>query len=207
MDTNDIAREILMEIRRANPAAAATEEKISDIIKKLRRPRPPYVGYRRQNRKYAEDVIKWIEKGEKLLLEHHDTIHPELLFCQGFNEGSFVADEDRKRLQQLKDILDSMRRQCSLIVNSKFGKHGNAGQDQERAAWAAAGLIMDAGLPLTYTSESSAYCTVALLLFKAMTGKESGNGSHIMKACRAIAQMILAWISDEANSTPVPKPH
>jgi hypothetical protein len=191
-DTSEIISEIISEIRKQVPTASEAE--ISDIIKNQRLIKKNLQlsrGYREQNKKYAKAVSNWIEKGEGLLSKHHGTIDPALLFGQGFEGLFFITDENEKHLQQLKDTLGSMQQQCNLIVSSKFGIHRNEGLDQNRAAWAAAHLMLDHGLPLTYSSEISDYCTVASLLFEAMTGKESGNGSHIMKACRMVARHLV----------------
>ena len=82
MDTNEIVREIAEVIRLGNPAAAGCEVEISDMIGQLQRPHSPAFGYRKNNKKYAADIIKWIEEGQRLLRGRPDTIHPALLFRQ-----------------------------------------------------------------------------------------------------------------------------
>jgi len=150
MDTNEIVREIAEVIRLGNPAAAGCEVEISDMIGQLQRPHSPAFGYRKNNKKYAADIIKWIEEGQRLLRGRPDTIHPALLFRQmGLHDwGNLLFFGETKSLQRLIDTLDSIRRHC--IVIGEVGAHGNAGHDQERVPMSAFGGIAD----IAQTSEN-----------------------------------------------------
>jgi hypothetical protein len=161
-------------------------------------------GNRKQNKRYAEDIIKWIEDGEKLLAGRPEAFHPASLF----RERPILPDQPLivtrfagECFWFLKDILAHMRQQAKSIIDIGFGAHGNSGQDQKLAAEVAAGLMAEHGLPATYSSENSVYCTVARLCFEAITGRSSENGEDIRRACRVIAQEHAA---DESTQLGLP---
>ena len=108
---------------------------------------------------------------------------PSCLFCELWNKLSLIAG--RQQLRSLKDVLAGMREECDLIIEMKVGAHGNHGHEQQRAAWASGDLMDQHGLKWGYSSESSPFCTVARLLFEAMTGRYDEN---IARACRVVAR-------------------
>jgi len=62
--TEEIAAEIVREIRKEN--VRVDEARIHNMVDKLTSPsiRDFKCGNRKQNKKYAEDIIKWIEMGK-----------------------------------------------------------------------------------------------------------------------------------------------
>jgi hypothetical protein len=190
--TEEIAAEIVGEIRKEN--VAVDEERIHKIVDMLTLPsiRDSKFGNRKQNKRYAEEVIKWIDDGQRLLDGRQDTFDPSSLFREKPIEPDgptiVVGWFERERARSLKDILADMRRQAELIIDNEIGAHGNSGQDQKLAAEVAVGFVAGHGLPATYSSENSVYCKVARLCFEAITGRSSENGEDIRRACRVIAQ-------------------
>jgi hypothetical protein len=182
-DSKQIAKEIVKQIKRAKPTADLSEAEVLDTVDRWQRP-DLSPGLRKQNKKYAEEVIEWIKTGERLLTPRRDTVRPSYFFSD-WNE-LLLQKNALVRMRSLKKIFDDMRRQCEWIIEQKIGEHGNAGQEQVRAAWAAVDLMERHGLPLAYSSENSAYRTVARLLFEAMTGRTSKNGADIARACKSV---------------------
>ena len=189
--TEEIAAEIVGEIRKEN--VAVDEARIHNMVDMLTVPsiRDSKCGNRKQNERYAEDIIKWIDDGEKLLAGRPEAFHPDSLFREGRilpDQPLIVTRFAGERARLLKDILADLRQQAKSIIDIGFGAHGNSGQDQKLAAEVAAGLMGEHGLPATYSSENSVYCKVARLCFEAITGRSSENGEDIRRACRVIAQ-------------------
>jgi hypothetical protein len=193
--TEEIAAEIIDEIRKANPAAEISEIFVHRLIGRLKWPsmRDPKIGNRKQNKRYAEEVIKWIEDGHRLLAGRPDTFDSAL----PFGELSIYYDPSLvpvvpvsagERARSLKDILAGIRRQAKFIIDNEIGAHGNSGQDQKLAAELALGLVATYGLPATYSSENSVYCKVARLCLEAITGRSSENAEDIRRACRVVPQ-------------------
>jgi hypothetical protein len=169
VDIREIAREIVKEIKRAKPFADVSESEIYNRVEKFRAFRLQPV-LRKHSAKYAADIFKWIDEGEKLLISRR---RPFLIYeAQG---------------RRLKDIFADMREQCRR--HRGFGVHGNAGHIQEEAASFASNLLLDHGLPLTYSSETSTFRKIARLFFEARVGT-AANGADIARACRIIA---LDW--------------
>jgi hypothetical protein len=192
VDIKEIASEVTKRIKRSKPKASVSETEIQEVIRRLRTPRPPSFRYRRKNAKYARDVIKWVEHGQKLLTGRPDAFPPALLFRQERTKPSYefltTYLPGLQQLRKVKDILVGMRQQCDVIIEGKVGVHGLAGHNQERAAWEAVDLMERHGLRVASRSENSAFCTVASLLFVAMAGKSSMNSTGIARACRKVAQ-------------------
>jgi hypothetical protein len=190
--TEEIAAEIVGEIRKEN--VAVDEALIHYMVHGLTTPsiRDSKCGNRKQNKRYAEEVIKWIDDGQRLLAGRPETFDPLSLFREEPIEPDWpplvVGRSEGKRARSLRAILAGMRRQAKLIIDNKIGAHGNSGQDQKLAAEVAAGLMAEHGLPAAYSSENSVYCKVARLCFEAITGRSSENGEDIRRACRVIAQ-------------------
>ena len=137
-------------------------------------------------------MIKWIDDGLKLLAGRAEAFPPSMLFRQETDEPIIsvydkygVVIAGRRQLRSLKDVLAGMREECDLIIEMKVGAHGNHGHEQQRAAWASGDLMDQHGLKWGYSSESSPFCTVARLLFEAMTGRYDEN---IARACRDVAR-------------------
>jgi len=189
--TEEIAAEIVREIRKEN--VRVDEARIHNMVDKLTSPsiRDFKCGNRKQNKKYAEDIIKWIEDGEKLLAGRPEAFHPASLFRERPilpDQPLIVTGFAGELARFLKDILAHMRQQAKSIIDIRFGAHGNSGQDQKLAAEVAAIFMAEHGLPATYSSENSVYCKVARLCFEAITGRSSENGEDIRRACTVIAQ-------------------
>ena len=188
----EIVREIVGVIKKELPTAAVDETYIRDEIDRLRTPCNPRGEYRKQNANYAKDVMKWIDDGLKLLAGRADAFPPALLFRQEQTKESIIpiykeygmVITDRQQLRSLKDVLAGMREECDRIIEMKVGAHGNLGHEQHRAAWASGDLMDQHGLGWAYSSESSPFCTVARLLFEAMTGRYDED---IARACRFVA--------------------
>ena len=201
----EIVREIVKVIKKARPTAAVDETYIRDEVDSLRTPCDPSRIYRKQNANYAKDVIKWIDDGLKLLAGRAEAFPPSMLFRQETDEpiisaryrrylilAGFPAHEKygvviagRRQLRSLKDVLAGMREECDLIIEMKVGAHGNHGHEQQRAARASGDLMDQHRLKWGYSSESSPFCTVARLLFEAMTGRYDES---IARACRDVAR-------------------
>lgn len=207
--TEEIAAEIIKEIRNATPVV--DETLIHGLIEDLRAPgiRDFQFGNRSQNKRYAEKVIKWIEDGHRLLagrpgvfdvalLFHNEPIDPDL-------GELFVPEFASERARSLKDILAGIRRQAKSIVKNRIGAHGNCGQDQKLAAQVAQGLVAKHGLPAAYSSENSVYCAVARLCFETITGRRPMN-ADILRACRDVGQEFpakeLALLAKKGRSSP-----
>src|SRR5262249_47148851 len=193
--TGEIAAEIIEEIRNAKPTAEVHETLIYYLIDGLTWPgiREPKFGNRKQNKRYAEEVVKWIEDGHKLLAGRAGTFDAALLFREEHPDNAsldalFVTKSACERARSLKNILAGIRRQAKFIIDNEIGAHGNSGQDQKLTAELALGLVGEHGLPATYSSENSVYCRVARLGFEAITGRSFENGEDIRRACRVVAQ-------------------
>jgi len=193
--TEEIAASIIEEIRNAEPAADVDETVVHGLIKLIHKGTVPRIrgsqfGNRKQNKRYAEQLIKWIEDGQRLLGGCPDTFDPVLLFRKepiDPDRTVSVKESAAARARSLKDILSHIPRQATLIKNDEIGAHGNSGQDQILAAEVALALVIAHGLPARYSSENSVYCKVARLCFEAMTGRHSENGKDIRRACKHIA--------------------
>jgi hypothetical protein len=166
--------EIVKEIKRANPAANVSEAKVLSTIEFFSAS-DVGLGLRKKNKKYAEEVIEWIRAGERLLTCRTDTISPIYLFSNPETKLS------------VEIALADMRQHCESILKHKVGEHGNAGREQINAAWFAVELMERYGLPLTYSSETSVYRTVARLIFEAKAGQASESGGDIARACKSVA--------------------
>ena len=83
-----------------------------------------------------------------------------------------------------------MRQRCDQIIHGKVGRHGNTGNDQERAAWSAIYLIDEHGLRRTYDTDGCVFREVAQLFFEAMTGESK----DIYRACAKVARKHKAEI-------------
>jgi hypothetical protein len=181
-NVKEIAREIVKQIKHADPDADVTEAHVLDTINRWInrwRRRDLDSGLRKQNKKYAEEVIEWIKMGERLLIPRRDTVRPDYFFLDWDARRSAVV-----RMQSLEIIFGYMRGQAEWIIKQRVGEHGNAGQAQLVAAEVALSLMEQHDLPLTYSSETSVYRTVARLIFEAMTGRVSKNGADIARACK-----------------------
>jgi hypothetical protein len=91
------------------------------------------------------------------------------------------------------------RQRLDELASADLGVRRNAGYPQEWAAITARELCERHGLPLAYSSSTSAYCKGARLFFEAMTGKppdEDGEGL-IMRACRAMHAVPICTETDE----------
>jgi hypothetical protein len=186
-----IAKEIVKQIKRANPAADVNESDVLDTIDRAPR-KNRSLGLRKRNKEYFNEALDWIRTGERLLtLRDDDVVHPVFLFVEhsaleiALQYG--VVIDDRKHRQALQVILNDMRQNCEILIDSKVGDHGNAGRAQQQAAYAAIWLMERHGLPVTYSSETAVYRVVARLLFEAMTGQTSEDGADIARACKDAA--------------------
>jgi hypothetical protein len=189
-DPKQIAKEIVKQIKRVKPAADVGEQEILDRIDTARRKNQSF-GSRKRNKEYAKEALDWVKAGQRLLTPRQDTMPPGMLFLNfsafKIAEQHEVFTDEEKHRPTLEMILTRMQQQCEILINSEIGDHGNAGRLQLQAAYAAIWLMDQYGLPVTYSSETAVYRTVARLLFEAMTGQTSEDGADIARACKKAA--------------------
>ena len=141
---------------------------------------PPFKGFRKDNAQHAAKIIKWIQEGQSLLASSSH-VPSEFLFLD-------VPALNENRADHFTAILHAMREKCEWLLQSKPGAHRNSGFQQERAAAIARGLMEKHGLPLAYSSPTSAYRTTARLFLEGMTGQTSPGGEDIERACQVVAK-------------------
>ena len=130
-------------------------------------------------------------KGDKLLAGRPEALDPCVLFGElKVRDDHVLITASPKREKYFKDLLADMRQRCDQIIHGKVGRHGNTGNDQERAAWAAIYLIDEHGLRRTYDTDGCVFREVAQLFFEAMTGENK----DIYRACARVAQKHKAEI-------------
>jgi hypothetical protein len=183
----DVAKDISKKMREA-AVIDESETYFYYVILGLRKlaPLAPFRGYRRENTDYAAKLIEWIEQGQVLLAEPVTGIPPGSIFVDAVSLG-----QPEGRHIQFGAILTQMREQCEWIVQNKIGVHGKSGYQQERAAIIARGLMEKYGLPLAYSSPTSAYRTTARLFFEGMTEETLDGGEDIERACKVVAQLPM----------------
>jgi hypothetical protein len=165
----------------------------------------PWAGYRTINREYVAKFRKWAEQGDKLFRGMPKDFNPLMLFApDDVNWGrAEEREEGLKRAEETAEVflanLAWFRQRLDWLASADFGRHGLAGYLQEIAAVAARELCERHGLPLAYSSSTSAYCKTAGLLFEAMTGKPPGKDGEglIMRACRAMHAVPIRTETDE----------
>jgi hypothetical protein len=188
-------KEIVDDIRRGIRAANVDvpEARIRELIEGLRALEAygPLAGNRTLNRKYAKKFIGWIDDGRRLLAEHPENFNLHLLFAPHapvFERIESVYQRAELRYEWFAALLADMRSRSEWIIESKYGEHGSAGYQQERAAIASRELMEQFKLPLAYSSQTSTYRTVASLFFEAMTGI---CGADLERACEAMTRPKL----------------
>jgi hypothetical protein len=179
--TIDIAKEIVREIRRANPTLDESETNVYHTIMGLRTLPllAPFKGWRGENKKYATELIKWIEEGQTLLANSPEALSPDFFFAD-------VPALGENRASHFIEILNAMRAACDWVVSTRQGVHGSYGYQQQRAAMVARGLMEKHGLPLAYSSPTSAYRTTARLFLEGMLG-QTPDCEDIERACETVA--------------------
>jgi hypothetical protein len=181
----DISKEIVKEIRKVSPVDES-DTYIYHTIMGLRilSPMDPFKGWRRENKKYAADLIKWIEDGQALLANSPGALSTDLFFTS-------VPVLGENRSVQFIEILNAMRATCDWIAETRMGVHPNYGYQQERAAIIARGLMEKHGLPLAYSSPTSPYRATARLFFEGMTEQTLDGGEDIERACETVAKLPM----------------
>jgi hypothetical protein len=182
-DVKKVAREIIAEIKKANPAAATNEAYVCFEIAVLKNSLGPLHRYRQPNQDYAKSVIKCVKELQRLLKGQPDVIDPLYFLAPitgGPEKGIPVL-----RLESLKELLADMREKAQWIIDNKIGEHGSYGHEQIVAADTAADLMIAHGLPLACRSDKSTYRYVAGLLYEAMSGLIDAD---IRRACETVAQ-------------------
>ena len=181
---------------------SAIRDFVDVVMKSVRNDAGRTPSNQKKNLDYAAKVIRWIDEGTKLLS------HPP----EGFNEFTLFAPEDREFLPWLKatrgwatvyealqnadkrwdklraqlDVqLSMLRDRCKWISKHKFGEHGGASYQQERAARAALMVVLKCGIAATYSNTNSIYCRVAAVFYEELTGKVD---KEIRRACEREAR-------------------
>jgi hypothetical protein len=218
--TAEIARDIMSALQEATSAVLVTEVEVREMIDRLRSraQKPPRLGYKTDNKKYAKKVIKWINEGQKLYASRPPGL-PDLLSWPGpfvptgrFEHADFYKEagpyhtgvantlEEAERLnvepapplisglEHVFSILGGVRQECERIINTKQGVHHNAGARQCHAAFEAQSLALKHKLTLAYSSPTSAYRTIARLFFEAIAERPLNNGEDIERACEIVAR-------------------
>jgi hypothetical protein len=150
----------------------------------------PMEGNRKANKAYAREIIRWINEGQKLIAGVPETIFLAL-FCHEQN-APLNSPEAMEALTgpalakhaKFTAWLANLRARCEWVIQKNIGEHGHAGSVQKQAAIAAINLCEKFGRPLAWSSPTSAYRTVARLLYEAMTGEYDKN---IERACELMA--------------------
>jgi hypothetical protein len=147
---------------------------------------PPLAGFRTTNREYVAKLRKWIGRGHELFRHMPKDFNPGMLF-----DPDFVPENDDEQGPEERAFFGNMawfRQRLDEIESADLGRDRRAGYLQEWAAISARELCERHGLPLAYSSPTSAYCKTARLFFEAMTGKPPGKDGEglIMRACRAM---------------------
>jgi hypothetical protein len=199
---NEIAKEIVKEIVRNTGSAKVTEVEVNvmiDFLREMKQESLPYRGYRRDNMEYAAKVRKWIEEGERLMPGCHGVsfyflFEPELQEDEdpvsSYNRGVEAYDRFSAMLSRLKQG-------CDWIIENKYGEHRSSGYQQLEAAYAARDLLEPHGVPISYSSPTSTYRSVARLLYEAMTGHSAADGADIERACEIAARDRAIVIATE----------
>jgi hypothetical protein len=159
------------------------EEEVATLIGALRESKkhPPLAGFRTTNREYEAKLRKWAEQGDELFRQMPKDYNPGMLF-----DPDFVSDDDDEQGPEERAFFGIMawfRQRLDELESADLGIRRNAGFQQEWAAKAARELCERHGLPLAYSSPTSAYCKTAISLFEAMIGKPPGkDGEGAMHA-------------------------
>lgn len=195
---DEITNGILKAIRDAG--AEASEREVNLLVEAVREQgqKPPLNGYRKANGEYAKKLNKWLEDGERLVKAHPDNFNFHFVFSPTPTAGESMPSlmhRAEERYDFFLAILVQMRRQCEWIIENKFGEHGHAGYQQERAATAARELMERHRLPLAYSSPTSTYRSVARLFYQAMMGE--ADGEDIERACEVVARGPAIVIATE----------
>jgi hypothetical protein len=182
----EIVGEIVKEIARSESAAEITEAEVNVMIDFLRRETQrslPREGYKKENLKYVAAVRRWIDEGHTLMAAcpHGLSFH---VLLEAEDERLFSEQE---AFNYLSEMLDRLRRGCDWVEKNGYGVHRNLGYRQLEAAYAARDLLEPRGVPVKYSSPTSTYCSVARLLYEAMTGQAAGDGAEIARACKTAA--------------------
>lgn len=187
---------IVADIVRVDGVGKAREPMIrllADGLLKLK-PYPPLDGWRADNTKFATAWREWIEQGDALLKAVPENFNVHALFVPEIISLNETAEQTEARYAQaeicheyLVTILAALHRRCGWIIEHQFGEHRSAGFQQERCAIAAGELMQCCGLPLAWSSSTSAYRRVATLLFEATTGT---FGRDMERACETMARKV-----------------
>jgi hypothetical protein len=175
------------------------EEEVAALIEARRESmkHPPLAGFQTTNREYVAKLRKWIAQGDKLLRRMPKDFNPGMLF-----DPDFVPDDDDEQGPEERAFFGNMawfRQRLDELESADLGGGRRAGYPQEWAAISARELCERYGLPLAYSSSTSAYCKTARLFFEAITGKpprRDGKGL-IMRACRAMHAVPICTETDE----------
>jgi hypothetical protein len=106
---------------------------------------------------------------------------------EALDEKSFNAafEEAQKGEAAFLSALSKLSERSRRILELRLGEHGSARYDQVRAAAVARELMERCGLPLAYTSTTSAYRVVASLFYEDMTGEYDKD---LERACEKVAR-------------------
>jgi hypothetical protein len=186
---------------RAPPSKRDDAEIISDIIKackdkpsqeevalkiaqlRERMKGSPWAGFRTTNREYVAKLRTCMGRLDELRRKMPKDFNPFMLFMS--DEGSLQGAEERADV--FWGNMEWFRQRLDKLANADLGVHGNKVFQQDWAAIAARELCEQHGLPLAYTSPTSAYSKTADLLFEAVTGKRQRQE----RACEAMAKVPI----------------
>jgi hypothetical protein len=196
----EIVDDILKEARKVGAEVPGT--RITEWIETLRTLKPdgPPFGNRRLNKKYAAKVISLIDECMQMLADPPKDFSLNYLFYPPDSRLLPPVVAYRKAEQRhdcLATLLSEVRNRCEGIIEYRFGEHGRSGYQQQRAAMASRQLLESSGIPLQYSSSTSAYRTIARLFFEAMTGTCSADGADIERACEAVVRSPDAALFDQ----------
>jgi hypothetical protein len=188
--------EIISDIIKAcenRPSTYEVVAKIGEVREQMKG--PPWAGLRTTNRDYVEKLRKWIERGDTLFRRMPRDFNPYMLFAP--NDVNWERAEEReeglKRAEETQETffgaIKWFSQRLDWLVSADLGIHGNVGLRQDEASKAARELCERHGLPIAYSSPTSAYRMTASLLFEAMTGEQ---GRDLERACEAMAA-VPTW--------------